>query len=401
VPALAHRSAAPDGPSPAGINPASTYLPELESLRGLAVLLVLAFHVDLSVMARLLVPGGSAVALPAAYVRGGYTGVGLFFVLSGFLLAGQFLGEMTGGESASRRSYLARRALRILPLYYAVVAYAATINAQRPADLLRAVPFMVFLNSFPRFDVPLPPVSAVWWSLATEVQFYLALPIVAALLRPRWRRFGVLLLIAYALAYAAFATGMAVPAGMRSQMMLCHSLFGQGPLFLLGAAAAWAYRDAGDALRSRLAASPIARASADLLLIAVAIALGVLLRWTLTLGVLRDVPPYQAWHVLEGLIWAALLLLLLLAPLHLKRVFCNRVLSELGVISYSVYLLHVSVLAAVFRTLRGARPGALVGWDWRTVGVTVGVSALCFALSWLSYRVIERPFLVRKARHAG
>ena len=80
----ARRSAsALDLPAPAGMRASQTHYPELESLRGAAILLVFFFHLD-----GLVTEGSSPdVSLLSGFVRAGHTGVSLFFVLSGFLLS--------------------------------------------------------------------------------------------------------------------------------------------------------------------------------------------------------------------------------------------------------------------------------------------------------------------------
>jgi len=104
-----------------GERAARTYFPELESLRGWAILFVLFYHLDTAIREAL-----SADALPPiGFVRAGHAGVGLFFVLSGFLLSLPFLTEAAGGRRVDRRRYVIRRAIRILPLYYAAVVAAA------------------------------------------------------------------------------------------------------------------------------------------------------------------------------------------------------------------------------------------------------------------------------------
>src|SRR5258708_4274543 len=103
---------------PAQHTPLGNQMPELNTLRGLAVLLVLFFHGfgfefttrGLSGVAKLFV----AATLP------GWMGVNLFFVLSGFLITGVLL-DSKGRTDYFRRFYY-RRALRILPIYYAVLA---------------------------------------------------------------------------------------------------------------------------------------------------------------------------------------------------------------------------------------------------------------------------------------
>src|SRR4029453_9298894 len=107
------------GTPPPGIG-SSAYLPELEGLRGLAILLVVAFHCH-SVACGIAREDACGRA-PLALIGAGHTGVGLFFVLSAFLLSLPFLRESAGGTKVSRWRFYQRRALRILPLYWGVLA---------------------------------------------------------------------------------------------------------------------------------------------------------------------------------------------------------------------------------------------------------------------------------------
>jgi peptidoglycan/LPS O-acetylase OafA/YrhL len=378
---------------------APAYSVELESLRGLAMLLVSAFHIDLIVMARFHIPAGTIASPAIAYVRAGHTGVSLFFVLSGFLLGREFFGEIAGGEPVNRRRYAVRRALRILPLYYAVVVLASVSSATRTADVLHGAPYLLFLNAFMPSTVPLGSFSGVWWSLATEVQFYLALPAIAALLRPARRWLGVALLAAWAVAYAAFVFDGLRPPTFAGQQLLAHSLFGVAPLFLNGATAAWLHVRAGARARRWMAASVLFRyGGADLLLLAAMGSLGLLLRAIVHLGPAFDLPPHQVWHLAEGLLWAAVLVLLLDAPLRLKPVLSNRVLAGCGTISYSMYLIHVPLIAALLALARTTRLGSLTGWSWRTALVMAALTAVCFVVATATYALIERPCLALKSR---
>lgn len=178
-------------------------LPEVEALRGLAIALVVLFHLDGMVAGRsFAVP--AHVSLPGAFVLAGHTGVSLFFILSGFLLARPFLAEAAGGRRVGRRAYLVRRALRILPLWVAAVAVASVDCARRPADVLHGVPYLFFLNAVPSLVTPLTPYSEVWWSLATEVEFYLLLPLLPWLWALGGPRIALLLAVAWVAAWAAW-----------------------------------------------------------------------------------------------------------------------------------------------------------------------------------------------------
>jgi peptidoglycan/LPS O-acetylase OafA/YrhL len=100
----------------------------------------------------------------------------------------------------------------------------------------------------------------------------------------------------------------------------------------------------------------------------------------------------QWWHVVDGAGWSALLLLLLVAPLRLAPVFCNPLLSRLGLLSYSIYILHAPFMFIPIQAFVG--PRAWTPWAWTLVSMLTG-ALLGTAL--MTYRLIERPFLVRKA----
>src|SRR5690348_11913534 len=173
-----------DDPSdrPVGIAKSRQYFPEAESLRGIACLLVF-FHHLLAGIKNVGGDGGYSPPLWASIILGGHTGVSLFFILSSFLLTQPFLIEITGGKRVSRREFFSRRVLRILPLYYVAVTVGTDVMATQAHDLLKGIPYLFFLNSFAGWSESLAPYSAVWWSLATEAQFYVALPLAVVILR--------------------------------------------------------------------------------------------------------------------------------------------------------------------------------------------------------------------------
>ena len=144
-----------------GISRGRTYIPEAESVRGIAVALVASFHLDRVV--RFFAPP-SEPTLINAWMLAGHAGVDLFFLLSGFLLSLPFLADGLGGPRVSVTTYARRRALRILPLYYVVVVVGTMLAA--PRNLWDGLPYLFFLNGFPGMAEPLGYFSAVWWSLA-------------------------------------------------------------------------------------------------------------------------------------------------------------------------------------------------------------------------------------------
>lgn len=394
----------PEGSArPVGIRASATYLAELESLRGVAALLVFLFHADGWLQFGTAGVSGTWSSLPLAFIHGGHSGVSLFFVLSAFLLSQPFLKEIAGGHRVSRTNFYRRRALRILPLYYAMVLLATALNAESLADGFIAIPYLFFLEPMANWVEPLKPFSDVWWSLATELQFYLLLPFLP-LLMGRRARFGWAALALYALAYwLLFVVGVLYDTWPMFHNFLRLGVLGRANFFLLGILAAWWYQHYGLSVRERLAASPLWRnGGADLLLLSIILAQGALLRWSVYTGFFRAEGPVNfLWHLPEGVLWAALVLVILIAPLRAKILFSNRVLAWVGVVSYSVYVLHLPVLIAWVRLtthIDFLRPALGPGWVplgclWVAIGLL-----LCLGLSAITYRVIESPFLRRKRR---
>src|SRR5579863_6250809 len=157
-----------------------SYIPELQGLRGLAVLAVVIYHCH---------PRLEGTWLYRASLWG-WAGVNLFFVLSGFLITSILLESR--GKPHYFRNFYARRALRIWPVYVLVLV-VCYLNAPwfigpTVFEALRTAPwwaYVLFLQNL--FHLPLPPAIGPTWSLAIEEQYYfLWAPIVRLVWRPRW-----------------------------------------------------------------------------------------------------------------------------------------------------------------------------------------------------------------------
>lgn len=387
---------------PLGLTSPASYAPELESLRGWAILLVALYHLDWIVLASdAQLTGYESLPWALVYLRAGHTGVTLFFVLSAFLLARPFLRGRLPEPGAIRRFY-ARRALRILPLYYTALLIAVALSAERAADWLRAVPYALFLHAWPPLVTVLYPYSGVWWSLATEIQFYLVLPLLPCLLYTRAGRVaGLVLCAGYATCYAGWVRGWIPPGSVETYLALHLSLLGRAWAFAAGIAAAALHERFGARVRRAAADNAlVAGGGADLGLLALLLGLGVLLFDVATLGFFPAETTWPAWHILEGLLWAAILLAVLWLPLVLQRVFVNPLLERLGTLSYSLYLLHFPAMVGVLSWLRARGLLEPAGWSAGAGVASLIALGLCAGLSMLTYRWIERPFLERKARVA-
>jgi peptidoglycan/LPS O-acetylase OafA/YrhL len=173
-----------------------------------------------------------------------------------------------------------------------------------------------------------------------------------------------------------------------------NGVIGRFPQFAAGIAAAWLYRRR----QARAPRGPLlGPGAADLTLLACLVALALLVRPVVHGSYAAwNLPPRCAWHVPEGLCWAIVLLIVLQGRLLVRPLLVNAPLARLGVLSYSIYLLHMPVL---WYSLDVARRLFGLPAEWSVGNVVWLVTALAttVALSAVTYRTIEQPFLRRKA----
>lgn len=161
-----------DGDVQANPNPLPPYIPELDGIRAIAVLMVVMMHVftldEQSSDALLTV----APRVLTGFIGHGWLGVDLFFVLSGFLITGILLD--TRESPHYLRNFYGRRALRILPLYFLCIAVMACFYPSNGTYFLLSMVFLA--NMAGLLGVAIPHGPGVFWSLAIEEHFYLVWP---------------------------------------------------------------------------------------------------------------------------------------------------------------------------------------------------------------------------------
>jgi len=348
-----------------------------ESLRGIAVVLVFAYHFLGSLVGYAPRPQAS---FSSALLFGGAVGVDLFFVLSGFLLSLPYW----QGQPLNLPRYAANRGLRILPMYYLMILAGVLWTGDWRHGLMAAAFQNIGLLGMAAF-------SLVWWSLVVEAQFYLALPIAVWLARSRVGR-AVFCVALVAAAYAYYRVAGPHPssfwAGQRD------TLLGRWPQFAVGCAAAWAhnrFRSAFEHMsvsRRRWAGTTIAAGS-------------LLALNTLTWLGIRRFGAAQAsiWyiHALFGsILWAIFMLAVIdLRPVA-RKLAINPVLHRLGLLSYSIYLTHAVFLVLAFLRLGIAASPTQLDHVARNVGLCLALAAVTLLVSAITYKLIERPFLALK-----
>jgi peptidoglycan/LPS O-acetylase OafA/YrhL len=364
------------------------HLPALNGLRGLAVIGVVAYHLQIG------------------WARGGYLGVDLFFVLSGFLITTLLLEEWVGTGRVDLGAFWGRRARRLLPaLFLVVLALALYLicnavwggpGANGLIDLsgLRgdAVATLLYVNNwhlifahqsyFAQFSTPSPLQHT--WSLAIEEQFYLVWPLLLLVVlkygRRGWRRVGVTVTIALGVGSSVLMAALFHPGLDPSRIY-----YGTDTrLFDLMAGATLAFLVA-----ARRQPGAAARRTLHWVGPAAAVVLGVF--WVRA-GTSGGLPTD---FMFEGgfLLCAALAALVvadarLVEPGWFARGLAWRPLHFIGTISYGIYLWHWPVIVY----LNGARTG-LSTWplDLLRIAVTLAVSTA-------SYYLVERPIRLANLR---
>jgi len=330
---------------------------DVQGLRAVAVTAVLVFHLN------------------HEWLPGGFLGVDIFFVISGFVITQMLLREHL--NLLSLRSFYVRRCRRIVPAY-ALVLMATTLAAalllsQRDfthywASLKHAVTFTSnqYFAGFGEYFAPksteLPLLHL--WSISVEMQFYFLLPLLLFLLPRRHLHWALPVSILLSAGYAAF-----IGSGDQAPSRAYFSLAGRIPEFLVGASLAAAQWGANWSQAHR-------RWAAWTGLITVISSLLLLTETTPSLAQLSLIPCLGV-------------ALLIAARTSIpSRVLSSAIPVWIGGISYSLYLWHWPVLAFT-RYFFGT-------YAFSSTTIAAAVVPI-FALSYLSSRFVEVPF--RSACH--
>ena len=349
------------------------YLPGLDGVRALAVIGVLLYHADLS------------------WIPGGFLGVDVFFVLSGFLITSLILEEFDRSGKVDFRKFYLGRARRLLPaliLVLVVVSLAAALVYQDAARQLASdvVASIFYVNNWwyiaadqSYFEfIGRPPLLKHLWSLAVEEQFYLVWPAIAFLAMRRFARKGVFAVAAtLAILSTIWMLQLAVANGFPDFADPSRAYFGTDSHsmgLLIGAAMATFWRP------GRMRRSLPTGASAIITAIGIAALLAVI--WFFVF-----VGEFTPWLYRGGFLGLALIVATLIAAASHPGVGLGKAMGTqpwryIGQRSYGLYLWHWPVFMAT-------RPGLDLPLDGvplliLRLGLTVGIAEL-------SFRFVEMP----------
>jgi peptidoglycan/LPS O-acetylase OafA/YrhL len=330
------------------------YRPALDGLRGIAVLMVMIFHFH---------PG---------FGSGGFLGVDVFFVLSGFLITSLLLDEWHRTQGISLRRFYVRRALRLLPALLLMLA----VTVPFVGIIWGAVTIGYVANWFLAFGwLPISPLSHVW-SLSVEEQFYLIWPLtLGTLLRVGLPRRGVLG-VTTLLAVGSALLKVALWSNTGSWLRLYHGSDTRADALLIGCALAmavtWRFVPSHRSFGWGVQAAAIAAAG--------------LLVWLGCTANIGDAFLYRDGGLtLVALAAGALVLQAVSFPIPVLRAALEwPLLVGVGRISYGLYLWHYPISWIPV-------PG-----DVNPIVVLVARFVASFAVAGACFYWIERPLLQRK-----
>jgi peptidoglycan/LPS O-acetylase OafA/YrhL len=374
--------------------PTLAHLDALTGVRALAALWVFLYHAWLAGGSLpVVIPLGIANANLTPWFAFGWLGLDIFFILSGFLLTRQEWIRLERKEAGSEISnpaqfrrfcatFLRKRILRVYPAYYGcltlLLALAAThLYLRLPGRLELLLHLGMMHNVIEKY---IATMNGVFWTLPFEWQFYLFFPLLFLLLvrAGPWT----LAVVGLALVYAAKAHVIIADDGfMQTQLPI------RLDAFVLGMCA------------GRFAArTPLRLRNAQIAFYA-----GLVVLFATPL-LFADLPTGNHYYTVKGFLrplWIQLGVILMLLGMTGERhpgvaIFGNRLAVALGLISYSIYLLHIPVME-MFILHRGAL-GPLGRLPYGLPLLLGCALPLVLLASAISYQLIERPFQRRRAQ---
>lgn len=335
------------------------YRREVDGLRALAVIPVIFFHAGFS------------------FFSGGFVGVDIFFVISGYLITSILMKEIESGHF-SILTFYERRARRILPALFLVMLVSVPFAWLWliPADMLdfaqsySAISVfssnLLFWKESGYFDVAaeLKPMLHTW-SLAVEEQFYVILPLLLLLLWRFGNKVCVTVLSVFAVASLLLAHWASVNAPSAAFYLLpfrwWELAFGSLTAFFM-----YKSTGAGLGLQFRQLLSYL-----GLVLIAV------------SLFSFDKHTPFPSFYTLLPVVGTCLIILFCTPDTQLGKVLGSRLLVAIGLISYSAYLWHQPIFSLLKQRLEGGELNTFYA---------LSLVLLTFILAYMSWRFVEQPF---------
>lgn len=362
------------------------HLPGLDHLRGMAAGLIMLYH-GKQLFGHWLATGGEGFSPLQewtfslnplmALVAEGHASVSLFIVLSGFVFTYGCL-----GKGIAYRDFLVNRVWRVVPLAVFLTAFGI-YTYPGSYSVLGFIQLVLLQNgTLPgRIDTPF---TGMLWTLCVEMQFYLVFPFLLRCYERSGVRFPVMLIAGFMVmrALAFLLTG-----AIRDTAYF--SIVGRIDQFMLGLLAGVAFNRHAWVRKH----SPLWFVGA------VALVLGYVTLLNKNGGWPRDGVFWIIWPSCEGLVWALFLLAYLSASAFVPAIV-GRVLTAMGTVSYSTYLIHYPILMALIHAKLVFRFPPT--WpDPALLNAVVLLVPVTYAVSTITYLGIERPFFQFRRKYLG
>ena len=351
-----------------------TYRAEIDGLRAIAVVSVIFYHAQMVLFGR-------------DWFKGGFIGVDIFFVISGYLITRIILSELEEKDSFSFLNFYERRARRILPMLFLVIL-ATSIFAYvllGSADLIElaysAITALFFSSNIFFFfntteygaDSALLKPFLHTWSLGVEEQFYLVFPILAIIVFKFFRKQFLAILVGLSLLSLQFAELMEV----RNADLNFYLPFSRFWELAVGSMLAYRelyYKPSKDGIASKFL--PM---------------LGLYLT-AYSILFFDGKTPHPSFYTLLPIIGVALIIGFASKDELVGKLLGSKPLVLIGLVSYSAYLWHFPIMS-LFRIAHGSLH---IPPKWALI-----IFILTLVLSATTYRYVERPFRSKNSISSG
>jgi peptidoglycan/LPS O-acetylase OafA/YrhL len=335
------------------------YRKEIDGLRAFAIIPVIFFHAGLQSFS------------------GGFVGVDVFFVVSGYLIATLILSELARNEFKISNFYL-RRVRRILPALFLMILACLPLAwmFMLPSDMKEfsqsMVSVVLFLSNIlfwlksGYFDssAELKPLIHTW-SLSIEEQFYILFPIICLIIFKFSKR-NIFLIFGFLVFFGVWAAQLIIT---KYPAMAFYFLPTRGWEIICGALIAFILLKRNAAfLKSVLVNQVLSLIGFSLILYSIL--------------VFNEFTPYPSFHTIIPVLGSALLIVFTRENTLVFKVFTNKLIAYIGLLSYSLYLWHQPIFAFTKYILV----------DSLSILLVFILTFISMAFAYLSYHIIEKPF---------
>ena len=363
----------------------------LDHLRALAIIIVFVYHYNMF---------GHPAGLYEYLGNWGWTGVDLFFVLSGYLIGGQLFAKIARDQKVSYGEFYFKRSMRILPAYFAVLALYIAIPAFKERSQLPPLWRMFTFTQNFGLDLSKEGAFSHAWSLCIEEQFYLVLPLLIiglSTIKAHKKAIYILpALFVFGLAIRSYIWYAVLPYqpsfGKAYYMYIYYPTWSRLDGLLIGVALAAFYY-----MRPQVASTDrsivggqaeswqrLTRHGNRILLIGLALLAGA---WFIA----HDEHQYQMQGAIFGypaisIAYGALVLAALSPTCFLYR-YSSKLTKTIATLSYAIYLTHKQLIHLTHEFLS---PRGIGNDSYTSFWISVAVSILG---GWLLHLAVEKPFL--------